>query len=174
MDASRSFTCRCDSMLTGDPIGPENFYLDRPGFAIGGLGPAAVWIGGAQSLARLVADGLARLSSTTHQLRRLGLVEEALWRGTAALERASRAADDGRSGGAAASEVVHARTAAVEAADTALLESALIVGPAGLSANRRLIRTRGDLAIFVRQHHLDLALEASGRAALDAVGADGV
>ena len=143
MDGSRSFTCHGKEIPAGEPIGPEDFYLDRPGFAIGGLGPAAVWLGGAERIALLVAEGLLRFSSTTHQLRRLGVIEEALWRAGAAMECAVRAADQGEPA-AAAGQIGHARTAVVEAADIALQESAVIVGPAGLSANRRLVRTRED------------------------------
>ena len=45
-------------------------------------------------------------------------------------------------------------------------EAERIVGPGGMSGDARLARTLADLAIFVRQHHVDLAHESAGRHAL--------
>ena len=44
MDASRSFTVVLD-VDGGEPVGPTDFYLQRPGFVVGGLCVAAVWAG---------------------------------------------------------------------------------------------------------------------------------
>jgi hypothetical protein len=47
-----------------------------------------------------------------------------------------------------------------------LTEAPVIVGPAGLSRNARLARLLQDLAIYVRQHHVDGVLTALGEQAL--------
>jgi hypothetical protein len=165
MDASRSFTCWCDDLDAGTPIGETDFYLSRPGFAIGGIGPAAVWLGGAQQVAELVTEGLSRFAASPHQARRLGVVEHAVWRAGAALDHVIGVLDVGdREGGGRA--VSHGRTAVVAACDTALREAPLIVGPGGLSTNARLARVIADLGIYIRQHHVDSSMQAYGDAAL--------
>lgn len=166
MDASRSFTCACDGVPGGEPVGPTDFYLQRPGFAIGGLGPAAVWAGGVALVTEVTVHGVSRFPTTAHQRRRLGLVEQARWQAEVAIRHAATAAE--RGGDDAAGEVSHARTAVADACDVVVAASAMIVGPGGLSTNTRLIRARDDLALYVRQHHLDGAAESYGQAAIDA------
>ncbi len=166
MDASRSFNCTVDELSAGAPIGPENFYLDRPGFAIGGIGPAAVWAGGAQLLVDLASTGLKTMGADVHQSRRLGAADLAAWSARSLLDHVAAdvcAAEPS----AAAAQVVRLRSAVVEACDTVIAETALIVGPGGMSRNGRLIRAHQDLALFVRQHHLDRTYTAIGTAALD-------
>jgi hypothetical protein len=167
MDASRSFTVQVHERCGADAVvGPENFYLRRPGFLVGGLGVAAVWAGGAQSLLDQVTSGLRRFAPSAHQLRRLGLLEQAVWAAHTAVAVTAR-----RLPGLDAEEVTRettlARTAVVSACEQVGIETERIVGPAGLSGNARLARTLADLAIFVRQHHVDNALEGLARAALE-------
>ena len=169
MDASRSFTVEvhqaCDQT---DVVGRANFYLRRPGFVVGGLGVAAVWVGGAQSVLDQVLAGLGRFQPSAHQLRRLGLMEQAVWVARTTVETTARrlselATDD------VARETTLARTAVVAACEEVRAEAERIVGPGGLSGSTQLARTLADLAIFVRQHHVDGALEGLGRGALGRV-----
>ena len=46
--------------------------------------------------------------------------------------------------------------------DTVLAQAPLVVGPGGLSTDTRLVRALADLAIYVRQHHLDAETTKSG------------
>lgn len=166
MDASRSFTVQVHQPCSdGDVVGAANFYLTRPGFLVGGLGVAAVWAGGAQSLLDQVTTGLRRFAPSAHQLRRLGLVEQSVWAARTAVEVTARRLPDLDAAGVAR-ETTLARTAVVAACEQAGIEAERIVGPGGLSADARLARTLADLALFVRQHHVDGALEGLGRAAL--------
>ena len=164
MDASRSFTLGFDAVPTSTVVGPVDFYLDRPGFAVGGLGPAAVWLGGCVQIVDLVADGLRGFAASSHQLHRLGRMAQAAWTAEAAMSAAVCAnqepSDD------LAEAVAAARTAAVLASDTALAEAPVIVGPAGLTRSARLAHTLADLGVYVRQHHLDAELAAAGQRAL--------
>lgn len=171
MDASRSFTVRAD--LRCDPtdvVGPTNFYLHRPGFVVGGLAVAAVWAGGALSVLEQVSSGLRRFEASSHQLRRLGLMEQACWQARTALDATTRRLPclDGEP---LVHETTAARTAVVTCCEQVIDEAARIVGPGGLAGDARLARTLADLAIFVRQHHVDLALEGFGRQALTSRGA---
>lgn len=161
MDASQSFTVDVEQQVTRPPVGERNFYLTRPGFVVGGLGPAAVWTGGARGICELVAAGLRRFQATPHQLRRLGLMEQAVWTAELALGQAPATVARGGEASRMASRV---RTAVVLAADVVLAEAPVIVGPAGLSTQPRLARALADLGIYVRQHHLDLELADLGAA----------
>lgn len=166
MDAARTFTLRLDGeTVQGRPIGPPNFYLERPGFVVGGLCVAAVWAGGVRQLLEVVAEGVRAFPTTQHQQRRLGAIEEAAWiagrvlRSTVASIGTLEPEETGH-------EIGLARTAIVHACETALTEAGQVVGPAGLSRNARLARLMQDLAIYIRQHHLDGVLAAAGERAL--------
>jgi hypothetical protein len=168
MDASRSFTVTASMPCqAGDVVGTENFYLRRPGFLVGGLGVAAVWAGGAQSVLEQVASGLRRFTPSAHQTRRLGVMEQAVWQARTAVDATARRLPD-LDGERLARETTAARTCVVAACEQVVDEAQRIVGPGGMSGDARLARTLADLAIFVRQHHVDLAHEAAGRHALTA------
>lgn len=168
MDASRSLTVWVATEVgPADQVGGTDFYLSRPGFAVGGLGVAAVWAGGARQVADTVADGLRRFSPTPHQHRRLGLMAQAVWTADLAVSSTARSlpmlpADT------VAREVARARTAVALACDTVLDQAPLVVGPGGLSTDPRLVRALADLAIYVRQHHLDAETTRTGVDFLDA------
>jgi hypothetical protein len=162
MDASRSIAVRVATQVQrADQVGGRDFYLSRPGFAVGGLGVAAVWAGGARQVADAVADGLRRFTPTPHQHRRLGLMAQAAWTADLAVSSTARALPS-LPAGTVAREVARARTAVVLGCDIALEQAPLVVGPGGLSTNTRLVRALADLAIYVRQHHLDAETSKSG------------
>ena len=166
MDAARSFTVRVDGAVSGSAqVGHVDFYLSRPGFAVGGLGVAAVWAGGARHVVDAVVAGLRDFTPTAHQSLRLGLMEQAVW--TADLAVSSTAAKlGGLNLDDAAAEIGLARTAVVLSCDIVSEQAPVVVGPAGLSTNARLARVLGDLGIYVRQHHLDTEAARLGTAAL--------
>jgi hypothetical protein len=112
-----------------------------------------------------VAQGLRRFRATAHQIRRLGVMEQAVWQAGLAVEATSARLPE-LDGDDLARETAAARTAVVVACEQVLDEATHVVGPTGLSSNERLARTVADLTIYVRQHHLDLTLESHGRAAL--------
>jgi hypothetical protein len=164
MDASRSFTVTVDA-IAGEPIGEESFYLDRPGFVIGGLGVAAVWAGGARSVTDLVATGLRAFSAGTHQLRRLGRMDQAAWQATALVGHVAEGLDALDRHGTERN-VAAARSGVVDACETVVDEAAKIVGPGGLVGSARLARTLADLQLYIRQHNADHVWEAAGQHAL--------
>ncbi len=172
MDASRSFTVRVDlAARADDVVGPPGFYLGRRGFSIGGLEVAAVWVGGAQSVLDQVCDGLRRFRPTAHQTRRVGVIAQAVWQARLAVE-ATAARLPELDGDALVEQTAAARTAVVTACEQVVDEATRIVGPGGMSGDARLARTLADLTIYVRQHALDLTLEARGRDALCSVRED--
>jgi hypothetical protein len=128
---------------------------------MGGLCVAAVWAGGAQQVVDLVTTGLRDFDPTPHQLRRVGVMEQAVWQARAALASALDRLPD-LDEAQVAREISMARTAVVTGCDDVLAEAACVVGPAGLSGSARLARAVADLAIYVRQHHLDHELTRLG------------
>ena len=64
--------------VTATAVGEPGWYLERPGFAWGGLGVAAIWFGGAVGVARrLLASASARPPDQV-ALMHLGAVDAAL------------------------------------------------------------------------------------------------
>ena len=171
MDASRSFTVHADLVTTEEPVGGGGFYLGRRGFALGGLGVAAVWAGGARSVVDQVATGLRRFSPTPHQLRRVGLMDQQVWQARTVLDHVAGRLD-GDPDLPPAAPVAAARTSVVDACEQVVVEAGRVVGPGGLSTDERLGRTLADLTLYVRQHHVDATLEGRGRALLEARESD--
>jgi hypothetical protein len=167
MEASLSLSGSVDAVVGDDAVvGPPGFYLDRPGFVPGGLGPAAVWAGGAESVVDLVATSLRAFDPDPHQLRRLGLAEQAAWTASTVVRGTAAELDGGVAD--AADLVTRTRGVVAAACDHVLGAVPAVVGPGGLSRNARLARTLADLAIYVRQHPTDPAAEQVGRQALEA------
>ncbi|MFY9913495.1 MAG: acyl-CoA dehydrogenase family protein, partial [Nocardioidaceae bacterium] len=168
MDAARTFTVHVDrQVLNARRVGGDGFYVDRPGFVVGGLCVAAVWAGGAQQVLDVVSTSLRDFTTTPHQLRRLGVIEQLVWEVRSLLTRTVARLDD-LPQAAVARECGLTRTAVVRACESILDEARQVVGPAGLSRNARLARVLDDLTIYVRQHQVDSALAALGESALTA------
>jgi hypothetical protein len=167
MDASRSCTVRVGTRVEAQAqVGGTDFYLSRRGFPVGGLGVAAVWVGGAKQVLDAVTAGLRPFTPTPHQHRRLGEMVQAVWTSDLAVSTTA-AAVDALSADRAADVVARARTAVVLGCDSVLENAAVVVGPGGLSTSPRLSLAMADLAIYIRQHHVDATLASLGA---DAVG----
>jgi alkylation response protein AidB-like acyl-CoA dehydrogenase len=145
----------------GALVGGPGWYVDRPGFAAGGAGVAAVWWGGAAgALDRVVAHLPAE--PDPHQLAHLGELHALLEAADALLARAAAAVDRAGADGSAEPDeragvdplLVAAVRSAVERAAREVLDRApRMVGPAGLSRDADLARHLADLGVYVRQHH---------------------
>ncbi|QHK21338.1 hypothetical protein GU243_18340 [Pseudarthrobacter psychrotolerans] len=89
------------SQVPAHQLGSDGWYFSRPGFAWGGMGVAACWLGGAVGVARDYKDSLADAAQSGREpdqiaLAALGETDRIL---TAALQYLARAAalvDDGR------------------------------------------------------------------------------
>ena len=147
------------------PVGPDGWYLDRPGFAWGGAGVAACWFGGAVGVARhLLAAGRTKPPDQIADLQ-LGAVDVALSGVRAMLLEAAQQIDarlaDGEAGAILALQV---RSAAADAAEQVLQRSAHALGPAPLALEERHARQVADVQMYIRQHHAERDLAALGRA----------
>jgi len=168
MDASDSG----DVVFDGIPvpadarIGPPGWYVERPGFALGGAGVSAVWLGGA---AGVVDDVLTCLRQTgradEHQLAHLGAMHTALCAAEALLLHTAGTIEN-------AADPWHAAStcrAGVEHAVREILDHApRLTGASPLGRDRRFAQRLADLQVYVRQHHAERDLAALGRQLLDA------
>ncbi len=147
------------------PVGPDGWYLDRPGFAWGGAGVAACWFGGAVGIARhLFAAGGLKPPDQVAEMQ-VGAVDVALSGVRSMLLEAARQIDARLAdGGAGAVMALRVRTAAAAAAEDVLQRSAHALGPAPLALDERHARRVADLQMYVRQHHAERDLAALGRA----------
>ncbi|HEY5848499.1 MAG TPA: hypothetical protein VIT42_17080 [Microlunatus sp.] len=160
MEVSRSHTVpirqlRVEAELQ---IGPQNFYLARPGFFPGGVGVAACWAGGAARIADLTRLRLREPASPL-QLR-LGRIRTALAAaGAVVLAAAQRLegllADPESDPSLLQVLSTEARAAVAGAVDTVLSEVQRIAGPAGLAYDADLTRAIHDLQLYVLQQNAD-------------------
>ncbi|MFI7585548.1 acyl-CoA dehydrogenase [Spongisporangium articulatum] len=162
MDLSDSLDVEVDVAASlADGVGSPGFYLDRPGFPLGGIGVAAVWLGGAAGVLDAVTAGLRRFEPDPHQLAHLGALTVAVAQADAVL---ARAADEP---GDPATAALLCR-AAVDAAVTEVLTRApRLTGPTPLCRDGDFAHRLADLQVYVRQQHAERDLAALGRAALD-------
>ncbi len=76
MEQSRSHQVTLTGFVTdATEVGPPDFYLERPGFFPGGVGVAAVWVGGAARICDLLALAVPRRTPT--QVTRFGRLARA-------------------------------------------------------------------------------------------------
>lgn len=135
------------------------WYLQRPGFWHGALGPAAVWAGGALGLIDVVLD---RRPGDEHQRARRGALRAAAWELAAVLEAAGVQVDadpeDRR--GERTSRALGVRHI-VERTCTGVIDLASrALGPGPLAFDPVIGRRVAELALYIRQDHgeADLAL----------------
>jgi hypothetical protein len=145
------------------PVGEPGWYLDRPGFAWGGIGVAACWLGGAQALVATLHHAVAAGGSELGALH-LGTVDAAVHAARAALRDAAHrvdcAAATGRSGHLLALRV---RSVIAQAAELTITQVGHALGPAPLCFDEEHARRVADLQVYLRQHHGERDLAALGR-----------
>lgn len=143
--------------LAGVPaiaVGEPNWYLDRPGFAWGGIGVAACWLGGAAGIHREAIRVAQRREPDQLALASLG-ESERLLRGCWALLRstgtdidAGRLQDRDR----AWQTALTIRGNVAEVAHRVAALSRQLVGPAGLAFDVSLAKKFADLSLYLAQH----------------------
>lgn len=136
------------------PVGPAGWYLERSGFAWGGMSVAACWWGAATAIAGRLLTPAQSADADQLSLVHLGRVDAALWAARAVLAEAAELVDDGRSrqvGERALSERVRAVVA--DAAALTLTEAAEALGPGPLTRDERYARHSADLHLYLQQHH---------------------
>jgi alkylation response protein AidB-like acyl-CoA dehydrogenase len=143
-----------DSLLISDRsrLGNAGWYLNRPGFWHGSIGPAACWAGGAQSLID-AAGALHRRDP--HSRAHLGALEATAWGLHAILEQAGREidADPQNKSGTARSRGLKVRHLIERACAEVLDRFARAAGPHLLAYDAYIVRQHQALALYIRQCH---------------------
>jgi alkylation response protein AidB-like acyl-CoA dehydrogenase len=143
------------------PVGPPGWYVDRPGFAWGGIGVAACWFGGAHA----VAERLRTDKPDPHDLAALaiGTVDVALHAAVVCLSHAADLVDSGQArGDSGPTLALRVRAIVADAAERALQQSQHTLGPAPLAFDEDHASRSADLEIYILQHHYERDLAALG------------
>lgn len=165
MDAADTLDVRFDAVPIDAVVGGPGWYVDRPGFAVGGGGVAAVWWGGAAGLLERVRGHLGP-APDPHQLAHLGELHAFLAASEALLNRT--AADIDEAPDADHRLGVAMVRAAVERTVREIVDRVpRVLGVTPLSRDGALARQLADLEIYVRQHHGERDHAALGARLLD-------
>lgn len=164
------------------PVGAPGWYLERPGFAWGGIGVAAVWWGAAVGIARLIDERARSREPDQIALMHLGATDAALWAARSALVTAAAAIDTAGVDTAVGADerrstpgsvrvgagILAARTRAIVAgaAEDVIRRAGHTLGPAPLALDARHAGRVADLELYLRQHHAERDEAALGRAIL--------
>lgn len=141
------------------PLGAPGWYYQRPGFAWGGMGVAACWLGGAVAVARSFKESLRKAAAGGREpdqiaLAHLGEIDRTLGSLTAYLAlTAARIDSGGLSGTNAWSEALRVRgnvAAAVERIQSLVSQN---LGPGPLVFDEQYGKRMADLSLYIRQHH---------------------
>jgi hypothetical protein len=150
------------------PVGPAGWYLERSGFAWGGMGVAAIWWGGAIGVARRIREHLRHREPDQIGLMHLGAVDAALHAASALLQRAASAVDAGLADGAAGvAMALRVRRVVAVTAEDVLARAGHALGPAPLALEDEHAARVADLQLYVRQEHAERDAAALGRQVLD-------
>lgn len=145
------------------PVGPPGWYLERDGFAWGGMGVAAVWYGGAVGVARRLLAPRARPRDEMSLLH-LGTVERHLVAADAVLLQAATAIDEGRAGGQQGARwALRVRAVIADTCEAVLTEAEHELGPGPQVSDPGYAAALADLRLYLRQHHAERDLVALGR-----------
>ena len=146
------------------PVGGPGGYVERPGFAHGGVGVAACWYGGTREVGRTLLTAAGGRDVGPHALAHLGAVDIALRTVRTALDNAAGEIDadprDLKGAGRFRSLRVRALADSVAAEVMDRVGRALGAGP--LCLDEAHSRRVADLTVYVRQHHAERGLAELG------------
>jgi alkylation response protein AidB-like acyl-CoA dehydrogenase len=146
-------------------VGAPGWYLERPGFAWGGIGVAAVWFGGAVGVARRLLAASDHRPPDQVALMHLGAVDAQLHAARCTLEQAAFALDAGVLTGADGwRAALRARESVALAAEHVLRRAAHGMGPGPLATDEDHARRVADLELYLRQWHAERDQAALGEA----------
>ncbi len=138
------------------PVGPDGWYLDRAGFAWGGMGVAACWYGGAVAVARRLRAAAGAREPDQIALMHLGAIDAGLSAARTLLTAAAADVDAGRAAGSAGPLLAaRVRTVVADVAEDVLRRVGHALGPAPLAMELSHARRVADLELYLRQHHAE-------------------
>jgi alkylation response protein AidB-like acyl-CoA dehydrogenase len=139
-------------------LGDDNWYLSRPGFWHGAIGPAACWAGGASSLVE-AATALNRRDP--HSRAHVGAMQAMSWGITALLDKAGMEIDaDPRNRSQEARRRALKVRHLIERWCTEILDRfGRATGPQLLAYDQQVARQHMALTLYIRQCHAERDLE---------------
>lgn len=149
-----------DLRITPDQIvGGPGWYLNRPGFWHGAVGPAACWAGGAMGL---IDAARAARRANPHALAHLGALEAAEWGMKAVLDTAGREIDGDPEDatGTARHRALSARHLIERACTDVMDHFGRMTGPALLAFDPAVAQRYAELTLYIRQCHAERDLQA--------------
>ena len=137
-----------------DIIGPADWYLTRPGFWHGALGPAACWAGGAVGL---VDAARASKKTDPHARAQLGALEAAEWGLRAVLEQAAQQIDTDPldTGNEARRRALMVRHLIERMCTDVLDRFGRATGPQLLAFDGQIAQRHAELSLYIRQFHAE-------------------
>ena len=149
--------------VPAEPVGEAGWYLERPGFAWGGIGVAAVWFGGAAAAAGLLWSTARTRRPDQVALLHLGACDVVLDGALTALRHAATAIDEGRADGEEGRLLAaRVRAQVAAAAEEVLTRVGHALGPGPLALDPEHAGRVADLTLYLRQHHAERDLAALG------------
>lgn len=149
------------------PVGGPGWYLERDGFAHGGLGVAAVWYGAAYALGQRLAHPGGRAPDQVAQLH-VGSAYAGLEAARALLSETAAELDAGRGAGPeGALLALTVRSVVHDAAEDVLRRCDHGMGPAPLATDEEHAARVADLRLYLRQHHAERDQAGLGRLLLE-------
>lgn len=136
------------------PVGEDEWYLTRRGFAAGGIRVAAVWFGAAVGVGRTLRAAAARRDLDQIGRMHLGAADVALHRARCVLADAARRVDDGPAADLAAI-ALHTRATVRRSAEEVMDRAAHALGPAPLVRDADHAARIADLTVYLRQEHAE-------------------
>jgi alkylation response protein AidB-like acyl-CoA dehydrogenase len=150
--------------ISGSIIGEPSWYLHRPGFWHGAIGPAACWAGGA---AGLLDAAFESKRDDVHTMAHLAAIQANVWATKTYLVAAGREIDEPHSdGNAAMVPALRIRHLIEQACTDTLRRFARAYGPHPLTMVGETSRRYHELDLYLRQSPAERDLESLGRALL--------
>lgn len=158
--ATATVTFDSTIVTDGDYVGPSRWYLDRPGFWPGAIGPAACWAGGAIGL---VDWALAQKRNDAHTLAHLGALQADAWNLQSVLSNAGREVDEHPNDSKRNRQLALIVRHLVEntCADI-LTRLGRAYGPHPLAFDLEISRRYAEVELYMRQSHAERDLESLG------------
>ncbi len=149
--ASATVPVTFDLQVTAEPLGGADWYLTRPGFWHGALGPAACWAGGALAL---VQAALTLNRRDAHSRAHLGALQALQWNLYAVLKQAGDEIDATVDDTARAHQRALIARHLIERMCTEILDRfGRATGPQLLAFDEQIAKTHAGLAVYIRQCH---------------------
>jgi alkylation response protein AidB-like acyl-CoA dehydrogenase len=146
------------SVAASRAVGGGNWYLTRPGFWHGAIGPAACWAGGALSL----IEAASRLDrKDPHSRAQVGALQSLNWALSAYLDRSGQEidADPEDKTGEARVRALKVRHLVERACTEVLDRFGRATGPQLLAHDAHVARQHAALTLYIRQCHAERDLE---------------